>query len=231
MKGRTASEPRRRPEVLIFDVNETLSDMSALAARFADVGAPRLLAQTWFAELLRDGFALAVAGTSEPFAGLGAELLRARLGGHELDRDLDRAVEHVWQGFAELEVHPDVVEGVTALASLGIRLVTLSNGSAQVAQTILDRAGVRPLFERLLSVEQAGVWKPAGRAYAYAVSECGVDAQDAMLVAVHSWDTDGAARAGLRAAWVDRAGLAYPTYFTEPELRVSSLMELAQALT
>lgn len=231
MTGRTDPGRPRRPEVLIFDVNETLSDMSVLAARFAAVGAPRLLAQSWFADVLRDGFALAVAGTAEPFAGLAAELLRARLGDHDLDRDLDRAVEHVWQGFAELEVHPDVVEGVTALAGLGIRLVTLSNGSTQVAQTLLDRAGVRPLFEQLLSVEQAGVWKPANRAYAYALSACGVDAQDAMLVAVHPWDTDGAARAGLRAAWVNRAGGAYPTYFTEPELSLSSLTELARTLT
>ncbi len=45
----------RRPTLLVFDVNETLSDMSPLAVRFEDVGAPKLLAQTWFAELLRNG--------------------------------------------------------------------------------------------------------------------------------------------------------------------------------
>ncbi len=48
-----------RPSVIVFDVNETLSDMAPLARRFADVGAPELLAQVWFASLLRDGFALA----------------------------------------------------------------------------------------------------------------------------------------------------------------------------
>lgn len=49
-----------RPYLVVFDVNETLSDMSPLAARFEDVGAPSLTAQIWFAELLRDGFALTV---------------------------------------------------------------------------------------------------------------------------------------------------------------------------
>lgn len=29
-----------RPSVIVFDVNETLSDMSPMGARFADVGAP-----------------------------------------------------------------------------------------------------------------------------------------------------------------------------------------------
>jgi len=166
----------RRPTLLIFDVNETLSDMSPLSFRFEDVGAPRLLAQTWFAELLRDGFALTVSGVAEPFAGLGAELLRVRLYGQDLDRDLNEAVKHVLEGFAELAVHPDVPEGLSALADLGIRLVTLSNGSAQVAKTLLEGAGVRHLFERLLSVEQAGIWKPAAGAYDYALGECGVDA-------------------------------------------------------
>ena len=48
----------RRPALLVFDVNETLSDMSPMGQRFEDVGAPAHLATTWFAGLLRDGFAL-----------------------------------------------------------------------------------------------------------------------------------------------------------------------------
>jgi 2-haloacid dehalogenase len=38
-----------RPRVIVFDVNETLSDMAPMAGRFADVGAPDLLATVWFA--------------------------------------------------------------------------------------------------------------------------------------------------------------------------------------
>ena len=51
----------RDPSVVVFDVNETLSDMSPMARRFADVGAPEHLAKLWFATLLRDGFALTAA--------------------------------------------------------------------------------------------------------------------------------------------------------------------------
>ena len=218
----------RRPSLVVFDVNETLSDMSPLAVRFEEVGAPNLMAPTWFAELLRDGFALTVCGVAEPFARLAAETLRLKLESQDLDRDLDEAVEHVLSGFAGLALHPDVPEGLNALADLGVRLVTLSNGSAQVAQTLLEHAGVRPLFERLLSVEEAGIWKPASGAYDYALAECGVDAEDAMLVAVHPWDINGAARAGLGTAWVNRAEGRYPAYFTAPDLSVTSLPELAR---
>jgi hypothetical protein len=40
------------PSVIVFDVNETLSDMSPMAGRFADIGAPEHLAKLWFATLL-----------------------------------------------------------------------------------------------------------------------------------------------------------------------------------
>ena len=220
----------RRPSLLIFDVNETLSDMAPMAGRFQDVGAPPHLAQLWFAELLRDGFALTASGNIESFATLSAEALRVRLDGQPLDRPLEEAVDHVMQGFSELAVHPDVVEGVRALSDLGIRLVTLSNGAATVADALLRGAGVRDRFERLLTVEDAGVWKPALRAYAYALEECGVDPMDAMLVAVHPWDIDGARRASLATAWIDRAGGRYPSYFAAADVKAASLVELADTL-
>lgn len=225
-----SSDGPRRPAVLLFDVNETLSEMSPLAARFEAVGAPGLLAQSWFAGLLRDGFALAVSGAAEPFSRIGAESLRISLDGLPLTRSLDEAVAHIMSGFGELRVHDDVPEGIRALAGLGIRLVTLSNGAASVAQRLLEEAGVRDHVEQVLSVEDAGIWKPASGAYAYAVDRCGVDPVDAMLVAVHPWDTDGASRAGLGAVWVNRGGTSYPGYFGSPDLEVTSLVDLADQL-
>lgn len=220
----------RRPGLLIFDVNETLSDMSPMATRFEDVGLPGHLATTWFATVLRDGFALTAAGASDSFARIAAGSLQVGLHDLPLDRGVEEAVSHIMEGFANLPVHADVPEGIVALDELGIRLVTLSNGSASVAEALFDRADVRRHFERLLSVEDAGRWKPAPDAYAYAVQQCGVDAEDAMLVAVHPWDVDGASRAGLATAWLDRSGGPYPEHFRAPDLRAGSLTHLADQL-
>ncbi len=131
---------------------------------------------------------------------------------------------------AELGVHEDVPEGVRRLSELGIRLVTLSNGSSTVEQRLFEAAGLRDRFEQLLSVEEAGIWKPAAAAYAYALDRCGVDPMDAMLVAVHPWDTDGARRAGLGSVWINRGGATYPGYFLPPDLAASSLVDLADQL-
>ena len=228
----TASRTRlRRPSLIVFDVNETLSDMSPMAERFTDVGAPAHLAKAWFAGVLRDGFSLTAVGLNTSFAAIAAEGLRVVLDGQTLDRSVEDAVQHVMEGFAGLPVHPDVSSGIRALADAGIPLVTLSNGSATVAEGLFDRAGIREYFEALLSVDDAPLWKPAAAAYAYALERCEVEPGDAMLVAVHPWDIDGAARAGLATAWINRGGGHYPHYFRDPALTVGSLTALADELS
>ncbi len=216
--------------MIVFDVNETLSDLAPMADRFADIGVDRYLAAQWFAMLLRDGFALTAAGGSEKFAVLGEQTLLTMLSGRDLDRDLTDAVSHVMDGFMALPVHSDVAAGVRELRAAGYRLVTLTNGSVAVADSLFARAGIGGKFEALLSVEDAGVWKPACRAYQYAAMRCEVDLADLLLVAVHPWDIDGAARAGLSTAWVNRTGAPYPAFFTPPTHTVSGLTDLVGLL-
>lgn len=216
------------PSVIVFDVNETLSDMAPIGRRFADVGAPEWVAKVWFASLLRDGFALTSAGATERFAVLGAGALRSVLSGVELSADMDSAVQHVMDGFSSLEVHPDVPDGVRALAATGARLITLTNGSIDVAERLFATADIRQHFERLLSVDDAGVWKPAPGAYAYAARACSADPADMLLVAVHPWDIDGAARAGMHTCWINRRDEPYPEYFRPPERTVTALPELVK---
>jgi 2-haloacid dehalogenase len=207
--------------LFVFDVNETLSDLGPMGRRFAEVGLPPDAARLWFAAVLRDGFGVAAAGGLVPFADVARGVLRPMVSGDEA------AVEHVLAGFLELPVHPDVPDGVRALRAAGHRLVTLSNGAASVADALLTRAGIRDQFEALLSVEDAGVWKPARAAYLHAANQAAVPPAEATLVAAHPWDIDGAARAGLRTAWIDRAGAGYPAHLTRPDRTVATVAGLA----
>ncbi|QDG87070.1 haloacid dehalogenase type II [Pseudarthrobacter sp. NIBRBAC000502770] len=216
--------------VIVFDVNETLSDMSPMGERFSQVGAPAELAKLWFATLLRDGFALTASGDNGSFAAIGADALRGLLTGVELNRPLAAAVDHVMAGMTGLGVHPDVPEGIRALAAAGFRLITLSNGSAQIADKLFSEAGIRDAFESLLSVEDAPAWKPARASYEYAAAASGADPAGMLLVAVHPWDIHGAARAGLRTAWLNRTGGSYPGHFETPEFIITALTELPAAL-
>lgn len=216
--------------VIVFDVNETLSDMSPMGERFSEVGAPPELAKLWFSTLLRDGFALAASGDNGSFPAIGADVLRGLLTGADLNRPLDAAVGHVMDGMSGLGVHQDVPGGIRALGAAGFRLMTLSNGPARIAATLLTGAGIREAFESLLSVEDAPIWKPARGSYEYAAAVSGADPAGMLLVAVHPWDIHGAARAGLRTAWLNRTGGSYPGYFEAPDFTVTALTELPGAL-
>jgi len=218
------------PAVIVFDVNETLSDMSPLAERFREIGAPAGLAALWFATLLRDGFALTASGDRASFSTIGADALRRLLIGVELDRSPGAAVDHVMSAMTSLDVHADVPAGIRALAGAGYRLFTLSNGSAGIADALFGASGIRNEFEALLSVDDAPAWKPARAAYEYAARASGTDPADMLLVAVHPWDIHGAARAGMRTAWVNRSGERYPEYFEAPDFIVTALTELPGAL-
>ena len=217
-------------EVILFDVNETLSDMAPMAERFTEIGVQPHLAKLWFATLLRDGFALTAAGSNPAFVEVGKEVLRGVLHGLPLEREPEDAVDHVMAGLAGLTLHTDVVDGVRALKSSGYRLVTLSNGSTKLAEKLFADAGIGDDFERLLSVEDAPAWKPAPGAYAYAAEVCGVTLPEMLLVAVHPWDLHGAAAAGAATAWINRSGDPYPGHFSQPGHVVSSLPELAGVL-
>lgn len=218
------------PSVIVFDVNETLSDMSAMAARFAETGAPASLAKLWFATLLRDGFALTAAGENPGFTRIGAEALRGLLPGAVITSGLDDAVDHIMEGMASLGLHPDVTGAIRALKTEGYRLITLTNGSAQFAEKLFTSAGILEEFEALLSVEQASAWKPNPAAYVYAGGVCGVRPNQMLLVAVHPWDIHGAARAGLQTAWINRTSAVYPSYFTAPDHTLTKLTDLPEVL-
>ncbi len=55
----------------------------------------------------------------------------------------------------------------------------------------------------------------------------GVEARDALLVAVHPWDVDGAVRAGLTAAWLGRGAATYPAGMRRPTFVAQDVGELA----
>ena len=213
----------------VFDVNETLSDLTPLAQRFAELGAPEWVGPYWFTSTLREGIALAAGGELRTFAEIGTETAAQLLRRHGV-RWADARARQIVEGFPDLPVHPDVHEGVAALRAAGLRLVTLSNGAGSVAEKLLGDHGLREQFDLILSVEDAGIWKPAPAAYEYALRACGIEPSEAVMVAVHPWDLHGASRVGMATAWIDRAGEPYPRHVTAPTFTVRVLPELATRL-
>ena len=71
------------------------------SASFSAAGAPAHLLETWFAQTLRDAFALDAVGIYQPFAAIAAATLRNLV---ELERE---EIEHIVSGFG---TYPPVME-------------------------------------------------------------------------------------------------------------------------
>jgi 2-haloacid dehalogenase len=212
-------------EAVAFDVNETLFALDRLRPAFTEAGLDPQRVPVWFAGLLRDGFALTASGGYRPFADVAAETLRGLR--EHVD---DAAVATVTAAMRELNPHPDVEPALRALHDAGVPAATLTNGSVEVVQALLERAGLTKYLTRNLSVDAVRRWKPAPEPYRYAATQLGVHPQSLVLVAAHPWDCAGATAAGLRAAWVNRSGQHWPAIFPAPEHSAPNLAALTDAL-
>ena len=132
----------------------------------------------------------------------------------------------VWQ---ELSPYPDAIEGLHRLQSR-FRLIALSNGERDYLDHLArNRIGFE--FDRIISVEEAGVFKPHPAVYRTAARLLEADPPEVLMVAAHSFDIMGARACGFRGAYVNRYRLPYEdTTQYIPDIVVSDFGELADAL-
>ena len=111
-----------------------------------------------------------------------------------------------------------------------MRLVTLTNSTEAVAQAQLEHAGLRDLFEQVLSADTARRLKPHWAAYATAAQTLGVEIGQLRLVAAHAWDIAGALRAGCAAAFVARPGMVLDPLAPSPDIIGGDLAEVGEQI-
>jgi 2-haloacid dehalogenase len=220
---------------LVFDVFGTLVDWrSGVAQAFRASGVagdPEELADDWRA---RYRPILAEVGDGSRPWGDFDELHLVTLGDLLAERDLGLSVEErrrLVGAWHRLDPWPDVRAGLDALRRRRVT-ATLSNGHVALLVDLARHGDLR--FDCVLSAELAHAYKPAPEAYRTAARLLGVEPAELMLVAAHPWDLEGARRAGLRTAFVDRpleygpgsAARADP----EADESVADLPELAERL-
>lgn len=214
----------QRPLVIAFDVVETLFPLDPLGESLRQAGQSPALLRPWFSRLLRDAFALTASGAYRPFAEVAVGTLRAVT-------DLsEQAAREVVAGFATLDPRPEAAEAMRLARDAGVRVITLTNGSATTTTTLLHRAGLDHHVEHVLSVETVHRWKPAPEPYLHAATTCSVAPERLALVAAHAWDTHGARRAGLLTGWVSSLEHHHSDLFDPPHVTGPDLVTVVRAL-
>ena len=218
-----------KPSLLIFDVNETLLDLSPVKTRVNELTGDLHAFKDWFSLLLHYSCVESISGNYIDFGSIGKATLKMVF--QESQKNIqDKEIEEVLGLMGKLPVHEDVPEALELFGHAGYTLVVLSNGSLEVVQKQLDHAGLSPFFERIFSVGVTGKFKPDPATYKYVMDQMQIPANKGMMLAAHAWDILGAQRVGLQTAFVARPGkILYPAG-PLPEYTGNSLVEISEQM-
>jgi len=217
------------PATLVFDVNETLLDLSALAPDFEAVfGDPGVLNE-WFHQVIQYAMGLTLAGSYRSFGEVALGVLHMIADAEGVDLP-DEQARRIAGKIRSLPPHPEVPGALAFLKDAGFQLVTLTNNPMIVVEAQMANADLQRFFARNFSVETVRRFKPAPEPYRMVADELGVAPQQLWMIAAHAWDIGGAAQVGYRTAFVARPGKAPYPLFPKPNITGSTLLDVAEGI-
>jgi 2-haloacid dehalogenase len=215
----------------VFDAYGTLFNSSSAAQRVGDmIGSETAgrLAELWRNKQLQYTWLRTVQNRHADFWQVTGEALDFAL---ETLAMADPALrERLMQGYLALEAYPEAAAAVGALRGAGTATAILSNGTPAMLSALVNHAGLGGLFDHVLSVEEAGVYKPHPKVYQLACDRLGIPAEAILFVSSNGWDAWAASAFGMRVAWCNRQGLTRERLPGAPEHEIRSLTELPALL-
>jgi 2-haloacid dehalogenase len=211
---------------VVFDAYGTLFDVASAAERARDrLGESwQRLSETWRAKQLQYTWLRSLMGKHADFWRVTGDALDFALEAEGIaDPDLRDRLMGLYE---RLGAYPDARPALVALRETKLRLAILSNGAPRMLAAAAESAGLAPLLDLVLSVEEVGTYKPSPAVYRLAADRLGVWPSEIAFVSANGWDACGAKAFGFRVAWCNRAGLPAERLPEPPDVVVRGLDEL-----
>ena len=119
---------------------------------------------------------------------------------------------------------------LTRLRQGGMKTAILSNGDPRMLKSAVRSAGIAARLDAVISIEEAGVYKPSPKVYQLAVDRLGVPAAGICFVSNNAWDSHAGANFGYSVARLNRFGPPAERLPGTPKAFMTSLAELAPLL-
>lgn len=219
----------QRPKVVAFDVVETLFPLGPIRPKFQALGLPPGALEIWFAQLLRNAFALDVSGIYKPFGEVARSTLEVLVARWDR-REAFSAIGETLSALSELPSREEARPAFEMLRQGGVRIFALTNGSADTTKKLFQRSGLADLVERIISIDEMRRWKPAREVYLHAAKVAGVSPERLALAAAHAWDVHGASQAGLVTGWVSYLERHLDPAMNPPDVVGDTLVEVVRQL-
>jgi len=220
-------------QLCVFEAYGTLFDVDA-AARDLAIEEPRLhaiwprLAADWRRKQLEYSWLREIMGEYVDFWQLTRDGLDWAMEAQGLN-DPDLA-DRLMALYRALPAFPEVPEMLDALHHRGVGRAILSNGAPDMLESAVQAAGIGHLLDEVISIHDLGQYKPAGAVYALVAKQMGVAPEQTVFVSSNGWDAAGAAKAGFRVLWVNRAGAPVERLPYKPAAILSDLRAVPDKL-
>lgn len=194
-------------DIFVFDAYGTLFDVHSAAARFREEIGPSadMLSQVWRLKQLEYTWIRAAAGRHGTFRAAteqGLDYAIAVAGG------VPRGVrEKLLGAYDVLSAYPEVPDVLRALKARGAKVAILSNGDPDMLASAVSSAGIGHMLDDVISVAEAGLFKPAMSVYALVTTRYGCAPGAVSFQSSNRWDAAGARMFGFRPVWINRSGL------------------------
>jgi len=204
--------------IIAFDLYGTLlsteSIATALAKHFGDEKA-KSIAALWRRYQLEYTWRMNSMSLYKPFYEITNASLKHALAEHSVSLT-ETDITDVMRAYDSLGTFPDVVAGLTSLASDdSVDAYVFSNGTdAMISSSVNQSPSLSrhaSVFKGLITVDDLEVYKPDPRVYYHLAEKVGKgtakeDMARLWLVSGNPFDIVGARAAGMQAAWVNRSG-------------------------
>lgn len=214
----------------VFDAYGTLFDFASAAGRCRDVLGDKTTALTtlWRDKQLQYSWLRSLQGLHADFWQVTGDALDYTLETLDLSDPLLR--ERLMQLYLSLEVFPEVPAVLQRLKAEGFATAILSNGSPAMLAEAVSNAGIGPLLDHVISIEDAGVFKTHPKTYQLAVDLLGVPKSEISFQSSNAWDAHAASAFGMRVVWCNRYGQRRERLPGSPDREIRSLAELPALL-
>lgn len=205
----SAMQPKtqtRAIKALAFDAYGTLFDVFSVTALCDKLfpGSGTALAQLWRMKQLQYSLLRSIMDRYKDFWQITEDGLAYACKSLKLDLTADKR-KQLMNAYLSLTAFPDVKPGLEALKRQRLRLAILSNGEPKMLTAAAKSAGLTPLLDTIISVDEIKIFKPSPRVYALASQRLKVDSAELGFVSSNSFDINGAASTGLRTFWIQRS--------------------------
>jgi 2-haloacid dehalogenase len=224
------AEPLEGIRACVFDAYGTLFDFGSAAASCRDVlgGQTDRLTGLWRDKQLQYAWLRSLQGQHADFWHVTGDALDYAMAALGLQQRGLR--DRLMNLYLTLDTFPEVPEVLRRLKASGMPLAILSNGSPAMLQPVIANAGLTDLLDHVLSVEEAGIYKPHPMVYQLAVNRLGVMPGSILFLSSNAWDAWAASAFGMRVAWCNRYGQPTEHLPGRPDREIKSLAELPELL-